>query len=252
VLIIPRKKRRRRKIKTIDIGGIAEKYYNEFYEALGLEHLSINEKLGKELIKSVLDMIITSSSYKPSLNVLLKRIDRHRRKINKLISAILLESLSSLNTEQLEFIINYGEEVIIPYISDLYKYALKHGREDLIGYLQYLWDKYGRKSSIQCPKCGFYSIMPDLSCIVCGHIVSEEYIRERLGFDEKFNEYLSNASVARLREVIDIGFVLVSDIDIKSPREKIDLATRIYFPIYLKPYEISKIIEEIHSRKLPI
>jgi len=252
VSIIPRKKRRRRKIKTIDIGGIVEKYYNDFYEALGLESLSINEKLGKELIKSVLDMIITSSSYKPSLDVLLKRISRHRREINKLISATLLESLSNFNIEQLEFIINYGEEVTIPYISELYKHALKYGREDLVGYLRYLWDKYGRKSPIQCPKCGFYSIMPDLSCIVCGYIVSEDYIREKLGFSEKFNEYLSNTSVARLREIMDLGFVLVSDIDIKSPKEKIDLVTRIYFPIYLKPNEISKIIEEIHNRKLPI
>lgn len=205
-----------------------------------------------ELIKSVLDMIITSSSYKPSLNTLLKRIDRHRKKINKLISAILLESLSTFNPDQLEFIINFGEEVVVPYMSDLYKCALNHRREDLIGYLQYLWDKYGRKSPIQCPKCGFYSIMPDYSCTICGYVVSEEYIRKKLGFDEKFKEYLVNASTASLREIMDIGFVLVSDIDIKSPREKIDPATKIYFPIYLKPHEISRIVEEIHSRKLPL
>ncbi len=197
-------------------------------------------------------MIITSSSYKPSLDTLIKRINRHRRRIYKLITASLLETLDKITPEQLEFIINYGEEVLVPHISTLYSYALEYGREDLIGYLQYIWDRYGRKSPIQCPKCMFNSIMPDLSCIVCGYVVKEDYVREKLGFDEKFREYILNASVAELREVLDIGFVLVSEIDIRSPKERIDLSTRLYFPIYLKPYEINLIIEEIHSRKLPI
>ncbi len=251
---IPRRrsKRRKRKVKTIDIGSIADKYFVELSEALGLSVLNLGEKLEREIVRAVLDAIITSSSYKPSLDTLIKRIARHRKKLNKLISAIMLDSIQQLTPEQMEFIISYGEEVVVPYVPELYARARQLGREDLIGFLQYIWEKYGRPTPVQCPRCGFRAITPDLSCYVCGYVVTEDYIRERLEFDTKFREYITAASVAELREIMNIGFVLVSDVEIRSPRSKIDPSIRTYYPIYLRPSEYSQILEEIHSRDLRI
>ncbi len=193
--------------------------------------------------------IITSLSYKPKIDALIKRINRHRRIINMIIAVKMLESIRNPTPDQLEFIIAYGDRALIPEIPRLYRLAKNMNREDLIMMLQSLWEKYGRPSPIECPKCGFRAIMPDLICYVCGNIVSEKYVREKLSFKEKFDEYVKNASLPELNDVMNLGFVLLSEIDVKSPRYRIEAWKKIYYPIHLRQSDIEKIIEEIGKRK---
>lgn len=201
-----------------------------------------------------MEAVVTSTSYKPSVDVILKRIERHKKQLYKIIVHVILENIpvKKLSTQQLEFVVNYGEEALIPYIDELYKATISRNRDDLVSMLQYVWEKHGRASPITCPKCGFRAVMPDLSCLVCGYVVKEDYVREKLDFDTKFMEYVKNASVAELREVLDIGFVLLSETCIKSPKEKIDPSREFFYQIYLKPKDVSLILEEISHRKIPV
>ncbi len=244
-----KKRTRRRKKKKLDIDAYAEAIFKDIAEYLGLDTLDIDEKIQHEIVKEVMHTIITSLSYKPKIDALIKRINRHRRIINMIIAVKMLESIRSPTPDQLEFIVTHGDRALIPEIPRLYRLAKDMNREDLIIMLKSLWEKYGRPSPIECPKCGFRAVMPDLTCYVCGNIVSEKYIREKLSFEEKFEEYVKNASLAELNDVMNLGFVLLSEIDIKSPRYRIEAWKQIYYPINLRQSDIEKIVEEMGKRK---
>ncbi len=252
MLLVARRRKSGRRRKGFDIDDYADKLYEDVAPFLSLDLLGIDEKTGREIVKEVFHVLITTTSYKPSLDTLIKRIRRRRREVYKIVAYKLLESLNKLTDQQLEFIIYNGEELIIGEIDRLYREAVKRGRDDLVSYLQYVWETYGRPTPVRCPRCGFSAVMPDYSCMVCGHVVGEEYIREQLGFEEKFRLYIKTASVAELRDVMSIGFVLASDVDVVSPRTRVGDAKRVYYPIYLKGKELSLIQEEINSRPIQV
>ncbi len=241
-----------RRRKGFDIDSYADKLYEEIAPYLSLDLLGVDEKLGRLIVREVFHILITSTSYKPSPETLVKRIQRRRRLVNKVVARLLLENIEKPSVEQLEFIIYNGEELIVDQVDRLYKMALEAGREDLVSYLRYVWEKYGRPTPVRCPRCGFSAVMPDYSCMVCGHVVGEDYVRRELGFEEKFRLYVRNASVAELRDVMSIGFVLASDVDVVSPRVRVVDRGRVYYPIYLRGKELSLIVEEINSRPIQV
>ncbi|ABN70357.1 conserved hypothetical protein [Staphylothermus marinus F1] len=246
----PRKKKRRKK-KILDLDSLAKKLVQDISEYTGMNTLQLPDKLKQKITREILDIVITSTSYKPSTDTILKRISRNRELINMIIAARMLEELNEFTDEQLEFIVYYGKRMIIPEISRLYRILIKKNRKDLISYLQYVWEKYGRPSPVKCPKCGFNAIMPDYTCYICGYTVTESYIREQISFEEKLREFIKEASVAELLEVLEYGFVFVSREGIKTPKSKID-PSKIYYQIYLKPKDKALIKEEISNRKIPV
>jgi len=199
-------------------------------------------------------MLYEGSSSKPTLDAVLKKIKRFREQVNAVIAKWLLENVNNPTPEQLEFIIQYGGQVAVPEIPKLYSLIKKMNREDLLSYLEALWEKYGYPTPVKCPKCGFRAVMPDYSCFVCGSIVSEDYVRRELGFDEKFKIYVQQASVAELRDVMDTGFVLLGEDGVVSPRYRSKLASerKYYYTVYLKRKDVSVILEDISQRKLEI
>lgn len=233
---------------------LVESFYEELYSYLGLDTLNIPDNLAHKIIYEILDMLYGGLSSKPKLDAVLKKIKRYREKIYGIISYMLLENLKDLSEEQLEFIVYNGGQFLVRDISHLYMLLKKISRNDLITYLEYIWEKYGNPSPIKCPKCGFRAIMPDFTCNICGYVVSEEYIRREIGFDEKFKIYVEQASVAELRDVMDLGYVLVGENGIKSPRykHKLSFEKKYYYPIYLKRKDVVLIMEEISRRKIEI
>lgn len=213
--------------------------------------LGLPDKLKLKITREILDIVVTSTSYKPSTETILKRISRNKELVNMVIAARMLEEIKDFTDEQLEFIVYYGNRMIIPEISRLYRILVKRNRKDLIGYLQYVWEKYGRPAPVNCPKCGFNAVMPDYTCYICGYTVTESYIREKIEFDVKFREFVKESSVAELREALEYGFIFVGKEGVKTPRAKFD-PSKIYYQVYLKPKDIALIREEISKRKLPI
>ena len=245
------KKKRSRKKKALDLDKLADSLKDTISDFLGLNILGIPEELIKKIVREILDIVITSSSYKPSTDTILKRINRHLDIVRMIIAARMLEHMKDFTNEQLEFIVYYGGKMIIPELPRLYKILVKKKLFDLLDYLKYVWEKYGQPSPVKCPKCGFYSVMPDSTCFICGYTVTDEYLREELGFEEKFREYIKNASVAELQEIIDIGFVLVDKNNIYNPKYR-PRKPGYYFPIYLRKRDILLISEEISRRKIKI
>ncbi|MEM4528612.1 MAG: hypothetical protein QXS23_05425 [Desulfurococcaceae archaeon] len=226
--------------------------YLKTYLGIG-EEVDISEDLARVIIRDVLETVTSGYSSKPDLEAIIRRIRRNRDMIYELIVSKILEHVEKPTPRQLEFIICNGGKAIIPEINRLYKLVLLNNREDLMMVLRYVWEKYGPRGFVQCPRCGFKAISPDNHCIICGHVVTDSYIKSALGFEEKFKTYVKIASVAELRDVLQLGYILVGEKGVYSPRSsRARIENTILYTVYLGKSEVSAIIEEINSRDMEV
>jgi len=237
----------------IDVGKVVDEMVDQVYMYLGLSDLGLSDEEARSIAREVTEMIVSSYSSKPTLESVIKRLQRSRDAINEYIAGRILELREKPDPKAVEFLVFYGGRALLPEISRVYRLLVEYNRQDLVGALQNIWNKYGPKGMVRCPKCGFNSIAPDYSCVVCGTVVPEKYVRDEIGFNEKFSEYVKTASVAELREAMEAGFLLANTSGIYNPRsprlrEKGVLA----YPIHLTRSEVNTIIEEINSREIRI
>jgi hypothetical protein len=215
--------------------------------------LGLSREAAFEVVKEVVAPIASSYASKPSAEAIIKRIKRSSDQLSEVVVSKILELVDKPTPQQLEYIIARGRRAVLPEAQKLYKLAIAYKMEDAVNTLRYTWNTYMGKGFVTCPKCGFNAVTPDGYCTICGYVVSSNYIRSALGFDEKFNTFLKTASVAELNEVLQFGYVLVGERGIYSPRSKrASTENPVLYPISLRKSEISQIIEEISSRKLPI
>ncbi|WP_276814771.1 hypothetical protein [Desulfurococcus amylolyticus] len=236
---------------SFDTGKIVDEVLDQAYIYLGLSELDIDEKIAKSVAREVVEAVVSGYSSRPSPDSVLKRIQRNRELVNEYIAGKILESIEKPGPLTLEFLIANGGRAVIKDVSRLYKLAVEYNKPELIITLQSLWNKYGPKEMLKCPRCGFNGISPEYSCVVCGATVSEKYIRDSIGFSDKFNTYLKTASVAELREVLQLGFILVDSLRVYTPKSP-EARGRVLYPIRLTRAEINSIIEEINSRDVRI
>lgn len=218
---------------------------------LGLEGLGVDESLLRDILREVVEAIASGYSSKPSAEAIIKKVRRSLPLVAEYVAGRLLSSVEKLNEPLLEYVARYGGRALIPEMNKLYDLAVKLKREDLIGHLMHVWNKYGPRGLVECPKCGFRAIAPDNSCLVCGNVVTDSYIKKALNFDEKFSAYVKIASIAELREVLNYGYVLLSESGIFYPRSPALKKGGVFYPIHLTSKEVSLIIEEINSRDQP-
>lgn len=183
----------------------------------------------------------------------MKRIKRNIKALNEYVAAKLLELLEKPTPQQLEYIVTKGGKTITAETERLYKLSLEYGLDTLVDILRSSWNTYRGQGLVECPKCGFNAVSPDRSCMICGHLVAEDYLRSVLNFDEKFEFYLKTSSVAELNDVAQLGYLLVGERGVYSPRSSRARAeNRVLYVIQLRRQELSKIIEEVNSRELPV
>ena len=237
-----------------DIYKLSEEVYEPMLALLSLTgDLSLPEEVSRQLVREVVEMIASEYSSKPSVDAILKKAKRNIRVLYEYAVSKLLEALSKPTPEQLEYIVSHGSKALIPEIGKLYKLAVTYKREDLIEHLRYVWNTHGPRGMVECPRCKFNAITPENSCSICGHVVTEEYIRRALSFTEKFEFYVKTASIAELNEVLRYGYVLVGERGIYYPRSpRARLENNVIYQIYLVSSEISRITEEINSRELQV
>ncbi|MEZ0394367.1 MAG: hypothetical protein ABWK00_04925 [Desulfurococcaceae archaeon] len=243
------KRRVTRKAKSIDVDELVDKYGRDVLERLGVDQLGLGEGLLLNLARDVIEALTAGTTSKPDLETLLRRLERNKQALMELVSYKLAASLDSLSEQQLEFVVNNGGRSIVGEVPRLYKSAKSHGREDLIDTLRALWNKYGKRSPVTCPKCGFDSIMPDHGCFVCGHVVSERYIRERTSFDSMFKEFVKVADTAALSDLANIGYILISSRGLVHPRSREAQRGEVLIPVTLNSKDLSLIFEEISERE---
>jgi hypothetical protein len=175
---------------------------------LGLDILGLNEDQVVELLRDLLVQIIGDRVTKPKAETLVNAILRNQDKAFMVIAAKLLEIVpeGKLTPEQLEFVANYIGALSIPFMPRLIKEA-KRLNMNIDSVLQAAWETAWRSRGEPgpvgyCPKCGFRSVAPDGTCMVCGHILTERELREATDFESKLNAFLQEATCKELEELL--------------------------------------------------
>lgn len=241
-----------RKTKEFDISDIVEQTRDAVIQLLGLDQLGVNDELVSLIVQEVVESLASGYSSKPKPDAIVKKLKKNLNLYRGIAAHALIENVDKPTLEQLEYIARFGERAVIGEISKFYRLATEHNREDIIMALRTAWSKYGPKNMVECPRCGFNSIAPDYACVVCGNVVTEKYIREKIGFEEKFIMYVKSASVAELRDVASLGFVLANQKGVFYPRSKNVVKMCPCYTIYLSAKEMSILMEEMNSRDLQV
>ncbi len=138
---------------------------------------------------------------------LYKNIYRNKHSFFKAIAAKLV-TREKLSSEQLEFILAYAPDIAGKAAPYLYKEAKRIDADHIIDSLRLLWTRYGSPTPIECPRCGFRALTPELTCIVCGAQIDEKELKEYIGFEALLEDFARKAPLTVIQEVISSGLVL--------------------------------------------
>ncbi len=213
----------------MDPEKILDSILDEAVARLGLDILGLSREQYREMLKPIIEGIVSMYSSRPSNDSILARLRATAQNVYVMASAYMLEKLDKLTPEQLEFIVANGGPVAGKYAPRLYQLAVELGRKDLIPQIRYLWETYGSPTPITCPRCGFRAVTPELKCMVCGYEPSEREVKEAIDFREKLEMFAEEASVDEIREAVERGYVLVGE-RVKppsAPREPFDVELRL-------------------------
>ncbi len=236
-----KKRKSSRKRRTINIDSWIDRHIDEVISMTGLDLLGLSREQYLELLKDLIIQLYGSLTSYTKASVLAKRFLRYRDRVYPVIAARLASMLDEFNDTQLEFIVfNIGDEVL-GLAPKLYEYLRRRGRDDLISILRGKWARawINRRSKVlptECPRCGFNSLMPDLTCLVCGSSITEKELKEKLGFESMLKDFVRLASCEELREVIKRGYVLVNNMGIVPPSLP---RTRVDIEVYLSGKELN-------------
>ena len=243
----------KKRVKSFDLNKLVEEVFDQVNSMFSLtDTLELSADKAHEIVREIVEMVASGYSSKPSAESIVKKIKKNMDLFSEYVATKILE-LDKLNPTQLEFVITRGGRAALAEVNRVYNLAVKYNRDDLVAALRQTWNNYGPKGLLPCPRCGFNAITPDKTCSICEYTVPDEYIRTSLGFKDKFEVYLKSASVAELNEVLQLGYVLLGERGVYNPRSKrARVENSVLYSVYLRKDEISRIIEELNSRELPI
>lgn len=215
------------KRKAVDTEDWVLRHADELVSRLGLEFLKLSAEEYVSLLTKIVDMV-RGESATIDIDTVVRRIKRNVDKIYPMLAATLLELRTSLDEEQLEFVVNNIGEAVLAYAPRLYSEARKLGREDLIEKLRNTWRQYWVLKRypilpVTCPYCNFNSLMPDLSCAICGAIVSENELKSFLNFKALLEEFALKEPIENVKKALSFGYVYVNSLGIKVPGEHRDV-----------------------------
>jgi hypothetical protein len=197
--------------QRVDPEKILESILDDAVGQLGLDILGLDRSAYAEMLKPIIEGIVSQYSSRPSKDSILGRLRATAQHVYMYASAYLLEKLDKLTNDQLEFVVSYGGPIAAKYASRLYREAKRLGREDLIPQLRRLWEMYGNPTPIPCPRCGFRAVTPDLYCMICGYTLTEKEAKDAIDFNERLRELVEFYSPQEVLETIERGYVIIGD-----------------------------------------
>ncbi len=217
---------RRRRGRRGSKGGISREALDSLYKAvatrvyseLGLDYVGLGEGEFKDVLEPIVHDIASNLS-RPTEESISKKILAQRNLFLKALATRLLEQPERLDSVRLEFIIHHAPDAAGKAAQALYEAAKRLGREDLAEALRALWEQYGKPTAARCPRCGFKSITPDLSCTICGATINEEEFKRSVDLDRMLDEWASSAPPELVREAATASIVYYDDGFIKAPSE---------------------------------
>lgn len=239
--------KRKSKRREVNLERWIDKYIEKIVELSGLDTLGLTKEEYIELLSDIIEMLYGSRTSYTKAEVLVKRMNRYRDRVYPLIAARLLGVKDRLTEPQLEFVVYNIEDAVLAAAPRLYAEVRRYGRDDLADILRYKWMKHWMKKRTQilpvkCPYCGFNAVMPDMTCLVCGAVVSEKRLKESINFRELLEYFLDSLECDELKALLRYDYVLVNSLGIKHPKGR---RTRVDIEVYLTRSE-----KELIRRKL--
>ncbi|MEB3806301.1 MAG: TFIIB-type zinc ribbon-containing protein [Desulfurococcales archaeon] len=202
-----RKSSKKERKWTVNIEEMTSIVASEVVSRAGLDYLGLKEAELRDVIEPIVASIVEARKTKPTAESIIKRIINSRQTLYKAIAAKLLER-DTLSLEQLEFIVTYAPELAGRAAPKLYRIAKELNADYIVDTLRYLWQRYGTPTRVRCPYCGFDSVTPDLTCIVCGRSVEERDLKEEIGFDRLLADLARSGHRDVVEEILRAGFAV--------------------------------------------
>lgn len=245
-----KKVRKSKPKKEVDIDAWIEANINEFVEMTGLSILNLSRDQYIELLHDILTQLYGSTTTRTPVETVVKRYNRYKDRLNEVIASRLAYMLDRYTIDQLEFIVfNVGVNVL-NIAPKIYAHIVRAGRDDLLKHLRSKWSSawLARRSQnlpVECPKCGFNSLMPDMTCLVCGSYVTEPELKKYVGFNNILKSFLELLDCNDLKTLTNYDTVLLNASGLKSPTQARSVED---IEIYLSAEE-KKLIRETYKVK---
>ncbi|MEM4513273.1 MAG: hypothetical protein QXZ41_02030 [Ignisphaera sp.] len=218
------------KKKYIDTESWVDRNLDELIDAFNLGILDLTKDEAKIIITKLID-ILRGEAATIDKDTIRRRFTRNVQQMNQVIAHAILELREELTLNQLEFVVNNVGEAVLGYAPRLYNEIAKHCRHDLLEILRTTWRTYWIQRKHQllpvvCPRCGFNSLMPDLTCIVCGASVDEGELKKYTEFEKLLQDFVAHYSEDDVRKTITYGYVYLNNLGLKPPtheRDKLDI-----------------------------
>ncbi|MGC9209891.1 MAG: hypothetical protein ACP5FT_01280 [Acidilobus sp.] len=192
-----------------DLSSIVSSVSQTVYESLGLETYGIAVDDLKAIVSDMIYAIAEGRSSKLTSEIALKKIMVAKDNIMKALAVMILSRGGRLTREQLEFVVSYAPEAAGKAAPYLYQEAKRLGADDVIQTLRTLWAQYGRATPVECPRCGFRAVTPDLTCMICGAQLTERELKEHMGFSRLLIETARRLHPRLVEEIISAGYVVL-------------------------------------------
>ncbi|MFP3217411.1 MAG: hypothetical protein RXQ99_02270 [Acidianus sp.] len=202
-----KRKKTQKKEKFVDAEALLDEYLDEVVLGLGISFLKLKPEEYKEILKDPFVAAVGQVKTKPKSKTIINRLTANRDAMMEYIAMRLVRiiDIEKMNCEQFEFVVYNTKKAIVDLAPKLYREALKRNRKDLIDVLRYNWNLYGIVSPIVCPKCGFSSIMPDLSCKVCEYVMSMKELKSQINVIQTLKDYYS-LDPEGFKEILTSGY----------------------------------------------
>lgn len=236
--------------KEVDFDKWIEENIREFVELSGLSVLGLSKAQYVELLYEILIQLYGSPTTRTDVETVVKRYNRHKEVINELIANKLVHMFETLPPNLLDFIVASVKDSVLSVAPKIYGQVVRENRTDLVEVLKIKWfngwvSKRYRVPPITCPKCGFNSLMPDLSCLVCGSVVSESQLKKHVDFEKSLERFVNELPCNELRDLLNYDLVLLSSEGIKKTTA---LRSPVDIEVYLTSKE-KKIIREAYTSR---
>ncbi len=247
-----KKKKTPKKEKFIDAEALLDEYLDEVVSGLGISFLKLKPEEYKEILKEPFIAAVGQVKTKPKSRTIINRLTANKDAMMEYIAMgiVRIIDIEKMTCDQFEFVVYNTKRAIVDLAPKLYKEAIKRNRKDLIDVLRYNWNLYGIVSPITCPKCGFNSIMPDLSCKVCEYVMSMKELKAQINVVQTLQGYYS-VDPEGFKEILTSGYFYYTAEGPISPSKFKPSPQVLAFEVILNKDEkktLSNIYNNLHSQ----
>ncbi|AAY80733.1 hypothetical protein [Sulfolobus acidocaldarius] len=245
-------KKKSTKEKYVNPLELLDEYLDEVINSLGIAYLNLDREGFKELIKEPFSAAVGEVKSKPKSRTIINRLLANKEALMEFLAVKLLRVVNpeKLTNDQLEFVVFNIKSAIKDLGPWLYEKCNQLNRKDLEDILRSTWATYGINSPVKCPKCGFNSIMPDLSCYICKSVISMKQLKEIIGVISVLQDYYEFDKEG-FKEILTKGYFYYSWDGVIPPGKSKSSDLSLVFEVILNKDEKEKLNKFYTAHNIP-